>query len=258
MGREEMLMHPEEYRVMFETEDRYWWYRGLRALVQSEVARYSPRSAHSPRPAMILDAGCGTGANLQLLQAHGHAIGVDISEEAIAFCRARGIPKERALMASITELPFPKDYFDLAVSFDVICNIPNDGQAFCELGRVVKPGGRLITQLPAHQWLWSTHDVAVGHQRRYSARDLRMKAEQAGFAVERLTHTNALFFPLMAAQRIARRHELNNGHVRSDLTTPLPTWINNMLSALAVAEMRTISHLDSPIGLSILVVARKR
>src|SRR5919202_2178053 len=101
-----MTMPPLEYRVMFEIEEDYWWYRGLRALLIDLVERYLPRD----RPARILDAGCGTGANLQLLLQYGDARGVDIAEEAIAFCRARGIPPERVLVASVLDLPFPDDY----------------------------------------------------------------------------------------------------------------------------------------------------
>ncbi len=247
-----MLMLPAEYRVMFETEDNYWWYRGLRALLQHALARYAPRGA------MILDAGCGTGANLKLMQSYGCAIGVDISEEAIAFCHARGVPRERAFLASLTELPFPDALFDLAVSFDVICNIPEDVTALGEMARVLKPGGRLVLQLPAYQWLWSAHDVAVGHQRRYSARDLRTKIARVGLTVERVTHTNALLFPAGVVERLARRRALRQGQsVQSDLTTPLPRWVNTSFGALTETEMRAAARVDFPVGLSVLVVAKR-
>jgi SAM-dependent methyltransferase len=248
-----MLMHRDEYAVMFQVEDNYWWYHGLRALLLELLARYTPARA------TILDAGCGTGANLKLLQEHGYAVGIDISEEAIAFCRARGIPDDRAFMASLTDLPFPDDLFDLAVSFDVICNIPDDVAAFAQIARVLKPGGRFITQLPAYQWLWSTHDVAVGHQRRYTAGELRDKIAQAGLEVERMTHTNALFLPFVIAERLARRRALHNGNaIQSDLTTPLPRWLNTLAGSLAVAEMRAVARVSLPVGLSVLVVAKKR
>lgn len=247
-----MLMHRDEYAVMFQVEDNYWWYHGLRQLLHNVLAQYAPRDA------MILDAGCGTGANLRLLQNYGRAIGVDISEQAIAFCRARGIPEDRAFMASLTDLPFANSLFDLVVSFDVICNIPDDVAAMAQAARVLKSGGRFVTQLPAYQWLWSTHDVAVGHQRRYAAGELRSKVERAGLQVERMTHTNALFLPFVIAERLARRRALRNGHaVESDLTTPLPGWLNTSMGALAVTEMRALAHINLPVGLSILVVARK-
>src|SRR5439155_25861317 len=155
--------------------------------------------------AMLLDVGCGTGANLQVLQGYGHAIGVDISEQAIAFCRARGIPENQAFLASADELPFPNSKFDLAVSFDVICNFADDAPAFREIARVLRPGAPFIVGLPAYQWLWSVHDVAVGHQRRYDSREVRRKMSAAGFEIERVTYANVLLMPLIAAVRLMSR-----------------------------------------------------
>src|SRR2546430_11297777 len=97
MSRETMLMYPDEYRVMFQIEDDYWWYRGLRVLLKNLLAQYLPGNISRP---MILDVGCGTGANLKLLQSYGNAFGVDISEQAIGFCRTRGIPQSRTFLAS--------------------------------------------------------------------------------------------------------------------------------------------------------------
>jgi SAM-dependent methyltransferase len=255
MKREEMLMYPDEYAVMFEIEDAYWWYRGVRVLLKRLLASYAP--ADKSR-AMILDVGCGTGANLTLLQSYGRAIGVDISEQAIAFCRARGIPGDRAFIASATELPFPNDLFDLAVSFDVICNIADDLSAFIQVARVLKPGARFIVQLPAYQWLWSMHDVAVGHQRRYAARAVREKLSAAGFEIERVTYANTILMPFIAAVRLtSRRAKMNGRPVHSDLV-PLPRVVNGPLSALFTTEMRAASRLDLPFGLSVIAVARKK
>jgi len=248
-----MLMHSDEYRVMFEIEDGYWWYQGLRVLLRDLLARYAP-----PRDARILDAGCGTGANLQMLQAYGCAIGVDIAEPAIHFCRARGIPRDRALIASVTDLPFTAHHFDLAVSFDVICNIADDVSTFAEIARVLKPGARFIVQLPAYQWLWSAHDVAVGHQRRYTARMTREKLTHAGFEVERILHINTLFLPFVAIERLIRRRALHNGNaVHSDLQMNLPRAVNASLAALYRAEARLAARVNLPVGLSILAIARK-
>ncbi len=250
---ESMAMLAREYRVMFEIEEEYWWYRGLRVLLEELLARYAAQNG-APR---ILDAGCGTGKNLQVLARHGEAWGVDIAAEAIQFCRRRGIHEERTLVASLLELPFPDRFFDLAFSFDVICNIQHDAAAFQEIRRTLKPNGRLIAQLPAYRFLWSAHDVAVGHKHRYTARDLRAKIQGAGMRVETLTYLNMLLFPLVALLRFARRQAVAlDGQARSDLT-PLPHALNQVLTRIFTAEMRAASRRRFPYGISLLVVARR-
>ena len=254
MSQQTMLMYPDEYRVMFEIEDDYWWYRGLRELIKNLLAQYVPVNLLRP---MILDVGCGTGANLKLLQSYGNAIGVDISEQAIGFCRARGIPQGRMFLASAIDLPFPDSQFDLAVSFEVLCNLQDDAAAFREIARVMKPGAPFIVGLPAYQWLWCTHDVAVGHQRRYDARQVRKKLSAAGFEIERVTYANAMLFPLIAAVRLlGRRVKQAQDGVHSDLV-PLPRIINASLTALFVAEMRAVSRVNLPFGVTLIAVARK-
>jgi SAM-dependent methyltransferase len=254
MSEQTMLMYPDEYRVMFEIEDDYWWYRGLRELIRNLLAQYAPESSSRP---MILDVGCGTGANLKLLQSYGDAIGVDISERAIGFCRARGIPENRMFFASAVDLPFPRDQFDLAVSFEVLCNLQDDAPAFREIGRVLKPGARFIVGLPAYEWLWSEHDVAVGHKRRYNARGLRERLSSAGFQIDRVTYANSVLFPLIAAVRLlGRRAKVKEDTAHSDLV-PLPRLINAVLTLLFVAEMRAISRVNFPFGVTLIAVARK-
>lgn len=249
-------MRPDEYRVMHDLENGYWWYRGLRALLRVLLHLYAPADG---RAGYILDLGCGTGANLKLLQKYGHAFGIDIAEQAIAFCRQRGIPADRVFVASATDLPFAPNLFDLIVSFDVICNISDDVNAFCQVARVLKPGGYFIVQLPAYQWLWSMHDVAVGHQRRYSARDTREKLTRAGLSVERILHTNALLLPVVALRRLQKRHALERGnHIVSDLQMDLPSWANALLAAMYRVEIALEARIDFPFGLSVIAIAKKQ
>jgi SAM-dependent methyltransferase len=244
-----MLMYPNEYRVMFELEDRYWWYRGVRTLLRTWLDRYAPR------PARILDGGCGTGANLKLLQRYGTAFGVDIAESAIGFCRARGIPPQHLTLASLDELPFPDDFFDVVISLEVICNIADDQRALDEIARVLKPDGRAIIQVPAYQWLWSRHDVAVGHKRRYTARDLRAKLARTGLHIERLTHANMMMLPPIALKRLISRFHREQ-EINSDLV-PLPSTLNALLSALYIAEMQLVARVDVPCGVSLVALVRK-
>jgi SAM-dependent methyltransferase len=246
-------MYSGEYRVMFEVEDKYWWYRGLRVLLHLLLEHYPPQPN-----GMILDVGCGTGANLMVLANYGHAIGVDISEKALAFTNMRGIPKQSLYVASATALPFLPATFDLVTSFDVICNIPDDLQAFSEIARVLKPGGRTIIQLPAYQRLYGEHDVAVGALRRYDKRVLSGKLNSVGLKIERLMHTNCIMMPIVACVRLINRPALIDGSsARSDLQIHLPRPINSVLSAYYRAEMRLAARVNLPFGLSVVAVAKK-
>lgn len=247
-----MAMLPHEYRVMFEIEQEYWWYRGLRVLVDELLNKY----AAPDRSTKILDAGCGTGKNLETFLARGNAWGIDIAQAAIEFCHLRGTPHDRAIVGSLLELPFPDQFFDLAFSFDVICNIPDDVAALHEIRRTVKPNGIVIAQLPAYEWLWSAHDVAVGHKYRYTAENLRAKIERAGLHVERITYLNTLLFPFIALARFARRPSIRGDFAESDLT-PLPAPINDTLSHLFSAEMRAALNYNLPYGISLLAIARR-
>lgn len=253
-----MTMRPDEYRVMFEIEDNYWWYRGYRAMLKGILETLIPNPLPNLEGRMrILDAGCGTGANLQLLEEYGCAIGVDLSEAAIRFCRMRGgtLP-ERAMVASLLELPFPDSFFQFGVCISVICCIVDDVAAFREIARVLEPNARLIVQLPAYRFLWGAHDEAVQHKHRYSAREVREKMARAGLVVERVTYANTLLFPFEALARVLRRGRSADGEVHSDLF-PLPRALNALLTALFVAEMRLVLRVNFPFGLSVLAVVRK-
>ncbi len=248
-----MLMYPGEYRLMYELEDGYWWYVGIRTFLRALLnGRFKSR-----RDLKILDVGCGTGANLLLLRGYGAAFGIDLSEEAIALSRARGIASPRALIGSAEALAFQNHLFDLVISFDVICNIRDDVAAIADIARTLKPGGRLVMLMPAYQWLWSMHDIATAHQRRYNAKMLREKLAHAGLQVERVGHINTLFFPAVAALRLLRRARgEENKPVHSDLSL-LPRAVNAFLAALFGLEARLAAWIDLPFGVSVFAVARK-
>jgi SAM-dependent methyltransferase len=160
---------PAEYRRMFEAEERQWWFAG-----QREVAGALLESRVSGSPGLrLLDAGCGTGFNLVALARLGSASGIDLSPEAIRFCRERGV---RAARASLLALPFPPGAFDVVTSFDVIYHdwVSDDRAAVAEMARVLRPGGVLLVRVPALEALRGAHDAQVHAPRALPpARELR-------------------------------------------------------------------------------------
>lgn len=246
-------MNLQEYRIMYEVEDRFWWYVGMRRIFVSLLERHYP----SGGDLSILDAGCGTGGNLASLRRFGPVTGVDLSAEALRFCAERAVEGCRFAQSSLTKLPFDDNSFDFVTSFDVICCIDDDEAAFGELARVLKPGGRLLVNLPAYNFLRSEHDVAVFIKRRYTRSLLAERFARAGLRTERTTYANTILFPVAAAVRLAlKRKGLKESEARSDLK-PLPRVLNRLLIGVLAAENALLKSVNLPFGLSVIGTARK-
>jgi SAM-dependent methyltransferase len=246
-------MEPAEYQIMYDREEGYWWYVGLRALVLSLVTRF----AGGREPLRLLDAGCGTGKLLETCQAY-RAYGLELSAEAFRFLRRRGL--DRVVQASVCRIPFPEDTFDVVVSNDVLYTVasPGDVRALGELARVLKPGGLLLLNLPAYEFLRSRHDVAIHTRQRYTRGRLREMLAMAGLQIRTLTYRNTLLFPLAAlvrfAQKVFRPHP---AAAQSDLR-PLPAVLNRALTLPLLMENWLIRRgVRLPFGLSVFCVATK-
>jgi SAM-dependent methyltransferase len=246
-------MEPHEYEIMFEVEDRHWWYLGLRGLVTSTIARLAAGKAGFS----ILDAGCGTG---KLLEACGsyRSFGLELSPEAFPFLRRRGL--DNVARGSVLRMPFPDEAFDLVVSNDVICCVdaPGDFRALLEMGRVLRAGGNLLLNLPAYEFMRSRHDTAVHTKQRYTRPHLRAMLADAGFRVAQLTYRNTLLFPVAASVRFARNlFGARTAAPRSDLAR-LPVALNYALTIPLLCENRFLgSGHDLTFGLSLFCVATK-
>lgn len=246
-------MKIEEYRTMYEVEDTYWWYQGMRDIFLSVLDGQYEASGNL----RILDAGCGTGAMLGYLGRYGRVIGSDVSSEAMRFCTLRDVEGCNLTQSSLVALPFSEEAFDLITSFDVICCIDEDMLAFQELTRVLKPGGRLLVNLPAYSLLHSEHDLAVHIKRRYTRPQVADQMERAGLTVERITYANTLLFPFEAAVRIAKKRSAKSAsEAKSDLKT-LPAIINGWLRKVLFLEGKLLQKVDLPFGLSVICLSRK-
>jgi len=232
-------------------EDRYWWYQALRRHVADSI---EPSSAKFS----LLDAGCGSGGMLAVLRQQfpqAELTGIDESEHAIELCRDRDTGA-RLLQAGVHELPFPVDAFDVVLSLDVWYAALDDALAAHETHRVLRPGGKLILNLAAFDFLKGGHDEAVGGVRRYTRPQVRALLEGAGFVIDRLTYWNATLTPPIAVVRWLSRRRPASEEARSDFR-PLPPFVNATLKSLAALELRASRHLSLPFGTSIFAVARK-
>ncbi|MHC1791699.1 class I SAM-dependent methyltransferase [Solidesulfovibrio sp.] len=244
-----------EYATMFGAEEGHWWYLGLHDQLAKAFARCRGLVTG---PGRVLDAGCGTGKGLDLL-GDVRPVGLDLSATALSLARRRGpFPLVRG---SATSLPFAAGSFDVAVSLDVLANVPpaEVPGAFRELFRVLAPGGALILNLVAFQALFSAHDRAVGVVRRYRAGEVRQLLESAGFSLEILSYSNTILFPVAALVRLWRkRPRPGGGGPVSDLS-PLPGPVNAVLAGIRRLENDMIIRhgLSLPFGLSVFALARK-
>jgi ubiquinone/menaquinone biosynthesis C-methylase UbiE len=251
-------MQTEDYQYLYDLEAQFWWFVGMRAI----TATLLDPLLGEPRDRRILDAGCGTGGNLEWLRRYagaGTIIGLDYVGTALQFCQQAG--HENLVRASATHLPFADATFDLVTSFDVLVQIPGAGadeQALREMSRVLRPGGLAFVRAAAYEWMKSGHDAALHSQRRYTLGELRGKLEQAGFIVRRATYANSLLLPVAMLRRLALKRWglVDSG---SDVK-PLPSslqWLNDGFARALQAEARWLRAHRLPCGLSAICVAEK-
>jgi SAM-dependent methyltransferase len=241
-------MNVEEYRRMFEAEERQWWYAGMRALSRALVETAVGPGGRE----RLLDAGCGTGCNLLHLSARGEGVGVDLSEEALRFCRTRGV---RAARGDLLALPFRDASFDGVTSYDVLYHrwVKDDRAALAELARVLKPGGWLFVRVPALMALWGAHDEAVHSRHRYTRGELRRLLADGGLEVLRASYANSLLLPLLFVRRTLDRWTGRHG---SDVQT-LPAPLETLFRSALLAEAALVRRVSLPLGASVMAVGRK-
>ena len=236
-------MDPVEYSLMDAAEDRMWWYRALHTRLCDALGQTQPR---------VLDAGCGTGGFLAFLarrRPNLSRFGVEWDQAAAQ--RARSKSGAAIIRGSVNALPFGDASFDAVVSADVLCHDAVDpATAAAELWRVLRPGGRLVVNLPAYQWLLSAHDRRVRNVRRFTAAGAAALLREAGFRDVRVQYWNAFLLPLMAVQRKI----LARGNAVSDVA-PFPPWLDAMFHGMTRLERRL--PFPPPAGGSVLATAEK-
>lgn len=243
------VMNIDEYQRMVEVEDNHWWYRGLRRIFNNLLKDYAPKT-----PLKILDAGCGTGGNLPMLEQFGEVVACDISPEAARICQKQR--KRQVVLASILELPFTSKSFDLVTSFDVMCCLDKEQhqRVILEFKRVLKTKGVLMLNLPAYNWLFSTHDRFVGTKHRFNASEIFSLLSTNGFEIQRISYWDTLLFPALASFRLAKKKWFKSQG--SDLKPVFPL-VNNLLRRVLFIEAWLLKYINLPFGLSVLAVARK-
>jgi SAM-dependent methyltransferase len=253
---QEMQQHT--YSIMYEVEGKHWWFAGRRRIIESFVRRICAElgpslargtALQAPR---ILDIGCGTGANLEILSQFGEAEGVDVSPDALAFCRQRGLRNVR--QGEVEHLPYEDSSFDLATALDVVEHLDDDVAGLSEMRRVLRPGGYALLFVPAFMFLWGVQDDVSHHRRRYTRATLERAVGAAGFEIERFTYANISFFMPILLGRLLMRATALRPASENNLTIG---GLNGTLGRILGAESSILRHMNLPLGVSAICVARR-
>lgn len=235
------------YLALHAGEDRlHWYFRGRLAVLLGVLRRVLPR--HRVR---LLEIGCGTGNVLAALGEFGQAVGMEANDALLAGARVAGLDARKGALPD--DLVVAPEWADVVLLLDVIEHLDDDVAGLRGARRALGRGGLLVITVPAHPWLWSGHDVALGHRRRYTATCLRGVVEAAGYRVERMSYFNTLLFPVIAAVRLWKRLR---GDDRHDLERPHPV-LNAFLERVFALERHVVPTPALPFGVSLLVVARR-
>lgn len=239
-------MERAAYREMAELDQRHWWYRARRAILADLIRR----EVAPPPEARILEIGCGTGHNLEMLGSFGLIDAVELDDEARALA-------ENRLGRTVMNAPLPElagianGAYDLIAALDVIEHIDNDAAALEAIAARLKPDGKFVMTVPAHQWMWSAHDRVNHHKRRYSKAALKRLIERSPLRLEKIGYFNSLLFPLAVADRLASKLR-----GKDDADVKLPSApVNSALETIFAAERHLVGRLPLPPGLSLFAVA---
>ena len=248
-------MQQHTYAIMRRVEESHWWFFERRQIIRSFLQRIFGdlrASAKEGDSLKILDVGCGTGANLEMLSEFGEAAGVDVSPEALSFCQARGLVKVK--LGAAEALPYDDTSFDLATGLDVVEHLDDDLAGLKEMRRVLRPGGRALLFVPAFMFLWGVQDDISNHRRRYTLKQLKDVVRKAGFEVERATYVNLSFFTPIFLGRLLMRATGLRPESENNITIG---FLNGILGKLLAAERGPLRYMNFPFGVSIICVARR-
>jgi SAM-dependent methyltransferase len=243
-------MDTDYYATLDAVQGRHWWYSARRTILEQVLLRLQREGLPTGK---LYDLGCGVGANLPVLEKFGPTQGVDVSPEAIEFCRRQG--RNNVVRADLNLLQGIEDGSgQVVVLADVIEHLDDEQPCLQAAHRALAPGGALIVTVPAYMFLWSPADDINHHKRRYTASRLRRVIEPL-FSIEHLTYFNTWLFGFVLLGRLGEKLLRRGG---DDMASVPPNAINRAFEGIFASEAHVVPHRSLPFGVSILCVARKR
>ena len=234
---------------MFRVEETHWWYKALHQLIFQILDREVPQW----REKEILDAGCGTGLILKQLGNPVRTVGIDLAPEAIALCRQRGL--DNVYQADICALPFVDRSFDIVICSSVLYHqwVKDVAGAVREMRRVLRPGGLLLLNVPALQFLHSAHDEAVMTAHRFKRKEIQRLLLGNGFAIRQVTYWTTLLFPLAVLART-----LGGSASGRDFESAGDSFTQRLFTKIMALELRLLRRTSLPFGVALMAAAVRR
>lgn len=246
-------MKKKEYETMYKMENNHWWYKGLHELVESYIKKYSKEGELD-----ILDAGCGTGRMMEILNKYGHIEGIDYSKDAVSFCKKRGLKNVK--VENLNNWNSNDKLYDAIISLDVLYHtgIKNDIQIINKFYSRLNKNGILILNLPAFNILRRYHDAAVSGKKRYRKRATIKELKNSGFNIIKATYRlSHLFIIILFIIKPFEKLFHYNKKNKSDLKL-LPLRLNKLLLSINRLENKLLFFgTNIPFGSSLFIVARK-
>jgi len=242
-------MQPVTFETMYQLEEKHWWFSGRRFLVKKLLKKYFANN----KKISILDAGCGTGLLDEELKKENfnyQIVGVDSSTEAVNFSRKRG---NEIFLSSLEDCPFSAQTFDVILLLDVIEHVPDEKVILTEMERLLKPNGLIIVFVPALRWWWSQQDVFLGHYRRYTVSSLNNLFVNKNWSVLSSGYFNFfLSLPILIVRKLT---SIFHWTQKDEITRA--SSINSILSRLFKIELKLLSFIKFPFGVSAYSVIKK-
>jgi len=249
-------MNFEEYEKMYSQENTYWWFQGRKKILFKMMERFELLRNGK---AKVLDVGCGTGLILEKISNRSFAVGIDFSSQALSFCKQRGL--KNLIKGNVQDLPIRDSSVDLVLALDLLEHIEDDKGLIKEIQRTLKPDGYLLATVPAHQFLWSDHDEALHHYRRYSKRGFHNLISSDALVPIKYTYViTVTFIPIFLFRVIQKIYHFFVCRERKPKThiIILPKILNSLLISILDIEGTILEYTNFPIGVSLLCIAQKK
>lgn len=244
-------MHPEAYKEMVKTEDRHWWFMGRRQIISTTLT-----SLQLPENPKILEIGCGTGGNLEMLSQFGTISAMDMNQYAIGIASTKIDDSNNLKQGHCPDkIPFKENSFDLICLFDVLEHIDNDVDTLVAIKALLKVNGKIVITVPSYQWMFGAHDKFLHHKRRYSKSQLKKSIHSSGLNISRLTYFNTFLLPIAMIVRLKEKVFKNSTNFGNKVPHPIVNWL---LTKIFMSESPILGFFNLPFGLSHLSILQKK